>query len=191
MIREEWLLEAKTKLEDEFFNRRTRKLPPVAVSCGIPKGSGNAIGQCWDSKVASDGTTQIFICPSIDEPFQVLGTLLHELCHASVGVRYGHGPEFGRIARAVGLKGKLTQTVVENDSPTGIFLTKLQESLGVYPHKALNKRKDKKKSQGPKRVKLISPKHNDYEISIVQDLLTQGLPVDPWGDTMKLKINNG
>jgi len=113
--------------------------------------------------------------------------LLHELCHASVGVRYGHGPEFGRIARAVGLKGKLTQTVVENDSPTGIFLTKIQESLGVYPHKALNKRKDKKKGQRPKRIKLISPKHNDYEISIVQDLLTQGLPVDPWGNTMELK----
>jgi len=187
MIREEWLLEAKTRLENEFFNRRTRKLPPVAVSCGIPKGSSNAIGQCWDAKVASDGTTQIFICPSIDDPFQVLGTLLHELCHASVGVRYGHGPEFGRIARAVGLKGKLTQTVVENDSPTGIFLTKIQESLGVYPHKALNKRKDKKKGQGPKRVKLVSPHHNNYEISIVQDLLTQGLPVDPWGDTMELK----
>jgi hypothetical protein len=187
MTREEWLLAAKTKLETEFFNRRTRKLPPVAVSCGIPKGSSNAIGQCWDSKVASDGTTQIFICPSIDQPFQVLGVLLHELCHASVGVRYGHGPEFGRIARAVGLKGKLTQTTVDKDSETGVFLTKLQESLGVYPHKALNKQKEKKKGQRPKRVKLISPKHSDYEISILQELLTKGLPIDPWGDTMELK----
>lgn len=187
MLREEWLLEAKTRLESEFFSRKIRRLPPVAVSCGIPKGSSSAIGQCWDAKVASDGTSQIFICPSIDEPFQVLGVLLHELCHASVGVRYGHGPEFGRIARAVGLKGKLTQTVVEKDSSTGIFLTKIQEALGMYPHKSLNKLKTKKKGQRPKKIKLVSPDHQDYEITILQELLYQGLPVDPWGETMELK----
>tara|TARA_Y100000361_G_scaffold36089_1_gene30539 strand:- start:2720 stop:3286 length:567 start_codon:yes stop_codon:yes gene_type:complete len=186
MTREEWLLKATKALESQFFNRRTTKLPAVAVSCGIPKGSSNAIGQCWDSKVASDGTTQIFICPSIDDTFQVLGVLLHELCHAAVGVRYGHGPEFGRVARAVGLKGKLTATVVEPESDTGKYLLTIQESLGLYPHKSINKRADKKKGQRPKRVKLCSPKHPSYEITILEELLTKGLPVDPWGDTMEL-----
>ena len=186
MNREKWLNEAVKSLENQFFNKKTKKLPKIAVSVGIPKGSSSAIGQCWDHKVSKDGTTNIFVCPSIDDNFTVLSTLLHELCHAVIGVRYGHGPEFGRIARSVGLEGKLTSTTVSQDSSTGIYLTELSEQLGIYPHKAMNKATQKNKKPS-NRVTLISSENESYKITIQKDLLQLGLPTDPWGEEMLLK----
>jgi len=188
MNRETWLLEATDLLSSSFFDRPTLKLPSkLAVSCGIPKGKSAAIGQCWDPKVASDGTTHIFICPSLDEPFTVLSTLLHELCHAVVGVHNGHNAEFGRIARAVGLKGKLTSTHVDRESESGETLIDIAEKLGTYPHKAINKNTNKKKKQPTdKKVKLVSIKDDEYNLTISEAVLSKGYPTDPWGETMEL-----
>lgn len=186
MNREQWLSEAVRYLEEKFFNKKTKKLPKIAVSVGIPKGSSSAIGQCWDHKLSKDGTTNIFVCPSIDDNYMVLSTLLHELCHAVIGVRYGHGPEFGRIARSVGLEGKLTSTTVSKDSETGLYLSDIASSLGNYPHKAMNKATQKNKKPS-NRVTLISPENESYKITIQKDLLQLGLPTDPWGEEMLLK----
>lgn len=186
--REQWLIEASKELEKHFFFKATKSLPSkLAVSCGIPKGPATAIGQCWDPKVSSDGTTHIFVCPSLDDPYKVLETLLHELCHAVIGTSYGHGKEFGRIARSVGLEGKLTSTKVTPESKTGKLITSIQEALGDYPHKALNKRPTKKIATQPKRVTLVSPRDEEYKVSIKAALLSEGHPLDPWGNSMEIK----
>lgn len=186
--REDWLSEAVKLLEDKFFYKKTRKLPKLSVSVGIPKGHSAAIGQCWDHKLSKDGTTNIFVCPSIDDNFVVLSTLLHELCHAVIGVRHGHGPEFGRIARSVGLEGKLTATTVSTESETGTWLLEMSDQLGIYPHKALNKRSNKDKDKAMSgSVLLISAEDENYKFRIKKDLLPLGLPTDPWGNKMQIK----
>lgn len=193
MTREEWLVEATKKLEGRYFNQAPRLIPKkLAVSCGIPKGPNNAIGQCWDPRVSKDGTTHIFICPSLDNPFEILATLLHELVHACVGLAEGHSGEFARLARRVGLKGKLTATFVDKDSETGHFFQEIITQLGDYPHRAMVKTKQKKKPT-EKYVRIVSVNDTDYSFSIKQSLFeNQGPPKDPWGDLMveKGKLQN-
>jgi len=192
MTREQWLLATTKKLEERYFSRSPRILPKkLAVSCGIPKGSNRAIGQCWDPRVSKDGTTHIFICPSLDDPFEILSTLLHELVHACVGLAEGHGGEFARVARKVGLKGKLTATFVEPGSDTGNFFQEIVKEVGEYPHKGMLKTGTKKKKEKEKYVRLVSLTEEGYTFSIKEMLLENGYPKDPWGREMvELKGKN-
>jgi hypothetical protein len=88
--------------------------------------------------MCTDGIAQIFISPRLANSLEVLGTLLHELIHASFGEqasRIGHRKEFSQAARKVGLAGPPTATVV---GPQLVPL--LQEYLarvGPYPHAAI------------------------------------------------------
>lgn len=185
MNREAWLTEATSQVQRLIFNKPAYALPrKLAVSVGIPAGSVRAIGQCWDPRVSTDGTTHVFICPSLDKPIEVLGTLVHELVHAVVGVQEGHKGEFIRMARAVGLRGKPTATVVEPGTQLHDRLELIFKSIGEYPHRALKKSRDKPKNR-PKRIKLISPGNSDYAVTIGEDVfIAHGVPVDPWGEPL-------
>lgn len=184
--REEWLLKAKDLMAEEFFNKPSKTLPAkLALSCGIPKGSARAIGQCWDPRVASDGTTHVFVCPSMDDPILVLGTLLHELIHACVGLREGHGGQFARMARDVGLRGKLTATTVEEGTRLHSVLMEMVSQLGPYPHRAMNKMGSAKRKKPRSTTRLYSPEDGDYSLTIKLSLLEEhGPPKDPWGNEM-------
>lgn len=186
LTREEWLNAATRLLAEKYFTKPSQTLPAkLAVSCGIPAGSLRAIGQCWDPQVSSDGTTHIFICPSIDHPHMVLATLLHELVHAVIGVEEKHNKHFKRLARKVGLEGKLTATFVDPSSETGYYLKTISEQLGEYPHKALDKVRPKKENPERKRITLISEKDPRYTLSIKAILVEEfGPPKDPWGREM-------
>ena len=187
MNRETWLLAATRLLETEYFNKPSKALPKkLAVSCGIPKGSSRAIGQCWDPRIASDGTTHIFICPSLENPIEILGTLLHELIHACVGLQERHGGHFATMARKIGLQGKLTATYVEKETDLYKKLEEMLVILGDYPHKAMHKNKRVAlKPQRPKRIKLVSPDSPEYTVTISSEVYeAMGSPKDPWGGVM-------
>jgi hypothetical protein len=186
--REEWLVSAIDLMKKEFFNKPNRALPKVAVSCGIPKGSSKAIGQCWDPIASTDGTTHIFVCPSQECPITVLGILLHELIHACVGIPEGHTGQFASMARQVGLKGKLTATFVEKNSTLFDQLHKMVSHLGEYPHKAMKKSVSSKKKRvvRKKYAKLVSTQDPDYFVKIEVSLLEIGIPKDPWGNELEL-----
>ena len=49
----------------------------------------------------------IFISPSLDDPVEVLDTLVHELAHAVDDCEHKHGKEFAEIAKLVGLEGDM------------------------------------------------------------------------------------
>lgn len=188
--REEWLNEAARLLKEKVFNKPNRRVPQkVAISCGVPKGSSAAVGQCWDATMTKDGTSHVFVCPSQEEPRKVVEILTHELVHTSVGVPQGHGKEFGRVARAVGLEGKLTATKVTERSPLYPTIGNIVEKLGPYPHRALNKNgRLKQRDPPPKRVKLISPYDDEFSFFLQESLLEEfGLPKDPWGNEMVVK----
>ena len=116
MNREEWLTELGVRYCLPLIGQHV-PLPVLQfrVSCGFPKGRGGRgavrIGECHPPVSSSDNTVEIFISPTIDEPVLVSATLLHELVHFAVGNQCGHKGEFRRVAKAVGLEGKMTSTV--------------------------------------------------------------------------------
>lgn len=138
--REAWLQAAASFLLDYLVEH---DLPRVAVrvSCGWPVRGGVArrrtvIGQCFPPALCADGTPQIFISPRLSESLEVLGTLLHELLHASVGCQHGHRKPFSQAARLVGLAGPPTATVV-GDALRPVLLGYV-ERVGTYPHAAIS-----------------------------------------------------
>ena len=140
VLREAWLESAVSFLNDHMEKNDLARVS-VRVSCGWPlrggAGSGQkvVIGQCFDGLAASDGKPQIFISPRIENSIEVLGTLLHELIHASVGCGHGHKKPFSQAAKKVGLEGPPTATVVS----LGLvpLLQSFIDTAGPYPHAAL------------------------------------------------------
>ena len=134
--RENWLAHTARLLASEYAALGA-PITHYRVSCGFPSvgESRRVIGECWNESCSSDGMNEIFINPSQSDSLQVAAILAHELCHAAVGIAAGHGPVFGKLARAIGLEGHLTATV-----PGEAFKTKVSSiiaEIGEYPHGAL------------------------------------------------------
>jgi len=137
----EWWLEQASRFLIAHMAQHGLAAPSVRVSCGWPSRGGVGsravvIGQCFSPQVCADGRSHIFISPRIAESMTVLGTLLHELIHASVGCQHGHGKVFSQAARRVGLVGPPTATTV-GDSLRPL-LTSYIERAGAYPHAAIH-----------------------------------------------------
>lgn len=139
VYREAWLHTAAGFLLDYLVQHGLPRVE-VRVSCGWPVRGGigrrqTVIGQCFPPQVCADGRTQIFISPRLADPVEVLGTLLHELIHASVGCEHGHSAVFSQAARRVGLAGPPTATVV-SDALRPMLLAYVAQ-VGSYPHAAI------------------------------------------------------
>lgn len=183
MTREEWLLTAAHRLGE----LHSLPLPLLRVSCGFPSrkatGKLRAIGECWPIERTRDGVVQIFISPLLDDPAAssgVLATLLHELCHAADGCRSGHRGNFGVLARACGLEGKLTATHAGAELLER--LNALTLSLGPYPHAAVDPISIRK--QTTRLCKVVCPGCG-YTARITRKWLEVGLPTCPCGSLMR------
>lgn len=131
--REEWLQEAVILLKSQLFDPREYHLPPVIrVSCGLCP--GKAVGLMVDPDCVGDGSVAIFIDARLMDSVELLGTLLHELCHASVGIECRHKGPFVKIIRDLGLEGKPTATTVLPETELHATLTGIALTLGEYPH---------------------------------------------------------
>jgi hypothetical protein len=136
--REAWLQRGAQLLASTVFTAAGISVPPVKTSCSWP-GGGSArkrIGECWSRSASEAGINEIFISPNIADAVQALDILAHELVHASDDCASGHGAEFTRRARAIGLEGKPTATVA--GAALRAELTKIADALGPYPHAKLN-----------------------------------------------------
>lgn len=153
--REQWL-NAAVALMTPLFKRKDYKVPPVRVSCGWPSKAPlsktkRRIGECWATEASSDGVSEIFISPYLDNLDEILGTLVHEVVHAVVGVAEKHNKVFGKCARAVGLEGKLTAT---NSGPELLEIQKeWAKELGKYPHAKLDLSMSPVKKQSTRMIK--------------------------------------
>jgi len=166
--REHWLELAVLKLRP-LFAEIDVELPNVRVSVGWPSRGGvgakkKVIGQCWKTTVAGDNVSQIFISPVLGtaneaDAIQLLGVLAHELIHAADDCESGHKGAFGKMARALGLAGKLTATVVDPDSELYRQLAVILDDLGPLPHAALNpfEMEKQRPKQGTRMLKLTCP----------------------------------
>lgn len=188
--REAWLEEAVRKLEPLFIDV---ELPDVRVSVGWPSRGGTSqkkkvIGQCWKGVVSTDGKQQLFISPVLgDDVVQVLGVLLHELIHAWDDCESGHKGAFAKMARKLGLAGKLTATVVEEGSDLYAALEEIANQLGDYPHSTINfaEMEKQRKPQGTRMLKVVCPE-DEYTIRTTQKWIDMGLPTCPCGTEMEL-----
>ncbi len=174
--REHWLQNAVDMVEPIFKNKGY-KIPRIQVSCGFPS-TGNKskhVGQCWGRSSTSDGVNQLFISPILDEPVQVLDTLVHELVHAIDDCIHHHGPEFKKIATDVGLQGPM------REASAGPWLKEhligIAKQLGKYPHSKINLAHSSSKKTGPRpRAKC---KKCGYEVTPLKKWLHMGPPLCP------------
>jgi len=183
--RETWLEAAIKKLNAKYFRANGYELPKrLQVSCGFAKGSHKAIGQCWSPVMSANMTTQMFICPSIDDAVETVAILLHEMIHASVGTKAGHRGPFRKLALEFGLAGPMKATFAEVGSKLHVELSKIVESLGAYPHAKL--RKDPNAKKNPYIwLRFVSITEKTYTITLSEkNAKEHGIPVDPWGDEM-------
>lgn len=137
ITREQWLENA-VHASRYWFKAAGYELPTVKVSCSWP-GGGSArkrIGECWPKARSAAGINEIFISPVVEDAVDVLDILFHELCHAIDDCKSGHGKAFGKIARQIGLEGKLTATHAGPDLK--VHLQALAAQLGPYPHAKLD-----------------------------------------------------
>lgn len=139
MNREEWLSRAVEKLTPLV---PLDEMPPVRVSVGwASRSPAKSIGECW-ALGGTDGVPQIFISPllsatvaSLGNPNGVLETLLHEMIHAALPPKTGHGPKFKKACNECGLLPPYTATTA---SPELVdTLTRIAAELGPYPHAEL------------------------------------------------------
>lgn len=182
MTREQWLNAAVRKLRP-LFRRAGVELPKdIAVSCGFPGGGSprKRIGECWSSKVGG-GVSQVFVSPTQDKPLVILTVLTHELVHALDDCASGHGGAFARVAKAVGLEGKMTQ------SNAGKALTaelkEIASKLGPYPHKAI-KLGENVKTQSTRMLKLQAACCG-YTVRTTAKWIDEGFPSCPCGTEME------
>lgn len=137
----------------EHFNGAGYSVPSaIRLTCGWPHKGGvgqkkRRIGECWDSKASTDDHFQIFISPTLDDLTIVVGTLIHEVVHAVVGLHAGHKKPFSDCAKAVGLTPKWTATGQTDELKATI--KQWTEQIGPYPHGALRaSAMDEKKEKG-------------------------------------------
>lgn len=148
--KEVWLSEALDQFVRPHFKAAGYDVPTrVRLSTGWPSRGALAkrkrtIGQAWSIDSSSDGVAEIIISLWLDDPIKVLGVLIHEAIHVTVGNAAGHGKPFVDCMKAVGLTGKPTSTG-ESDELVA-ELKKWVKVLGPYPHAKLDGSNQKKQS---------------------------------------------
>lgn len=186
LTREQWLNEAVTQIALEVFAPHDIDVPKIRVSVGWPSRGGTGttkrvIGQCWKGMVAKDGVHQIFISPVLDDLMQILETLVHEMVHAIDDCESGHKGAFAKMARKVGLEGKMTAT--HAGGSLALNLAIIAEQLGDFDHSGLVPNPAEKK-QSTRMLKLEAACCG-YIVRTTQKWIDQGLPSCPCGTVME------
>jgi hypothetical protein len=151
--REAWLHGLISAMRPIFAEHGVEIPANIRVSCGFPSqrslnGVRNQrIGECWADTDSKDGSFEIFISPTLADAMRVAGATAHELIHATVGLTAGHKGPFKRLALAIGLAGKMSET--QEGEAFKRALEPILEGLGPYPHAELDARKRARLNGGP------------------------------------------
>lgn len=174
--REEWLVAAAEALAPIFAEAGV-DLPPMRVSTGWPGGrgkKGNVIGQAWAAGAAEDGVAQVFVSPVLVESARVLDVLAHEIVHVADGNLSGHKGNFAKVAKAIGLEGKMTATVA--GEALKARLDAIVDEIGPYPHAALkvgSEGSDEPKKQGTRMLKVECAEGSGYVVRMTRTWLDE------------------
>ena len=132
-------------------------------------------GQCMSSKdeEGNHRNFEIVIVPNESNSIEVLDTLIHELCHATVGLDKGHGSIFANCAYAVGLTGKPKSTYATEELKA--TLAQWVEQAGEYPHESLQVNMRKQST----RLYKCECKKCGYKMRISRAWLNYAIPKCP------------
>lgn len=185
MTREEWLKRAVRSMRPLLRKADIKMRAKWQVSVSLAS-SRSAIGQCWYEMASASGkTANIFICPTVADPVDVLGVLLHEMIRAALPHGVHHGPKFAKACKQIGLVGKPTHA-----SPGPALkseLARLSAFLGKYPHDPMTiKTGGKQGAKGGYWPVFCSEADPRYRVQISARALAEyGPPVCPiTGDPM-------
>ncbi len=163
--RESWLEAAIQEIDQEIFTPQGFKLPEkLKVAVGFPPRArgGKTMGVCIAPEASANGSTEIFINPTIGDASMAVKVLIHEMVHAVVGVKAGHGPVFKRAAMKIGLVGP-AKTCLHGTAICIYITDTLLGLLGDYPHSAIDLNAGQKK-QTTRMIKLIDPENPGYSV---------------------------
>jgi len=131
--RQQWLERAVEALRNKFIGAGYAIPDKVRVSIGWPKraASCGAIGECWATEASSDRHAELFISPQLTDAARIVDVLAHELDHARVGTKAGHGKAFKQCALAIGLVGPMRATTAGPEFSA--WAEALFKRIGPYP----------------------------------------------------------
>ena len=180
--REAWLTAVAERMRP-WFEELGHDLPKVRMAIGFTSQGkrGKAIGQCWHGKASDDGTCEIFIVPTIDDPMRIADILAHELCHTALGPGIMHGPPFKKLANAIGLEGSFGRGCRASVA-TKAFTRRMRPILakvGPLPHAKLNAKVSTTKKQSTRMIKCTC-KRCGYTVRTTRKWLSEaGTPYCP------------
>lgn len=146
--REHWLKIAASIITDEVITPVINiPAPAIRYSLTAPKTGhkkGTILGECWNRAASADDHNEIFITSNLDDSLRILDVLLHEMIHAYDNNQHGHGPEFQRLCKMVGLQGgnngrskeSFTSTIASPELADD--LQDIIDTIGPIPHAAMN-----------------------------------------------------
>ncbi len=159
--REGWLIEAAEFILDDIIRPQMAddwQPPfPFRVSVGYPprtRVNTKTVACCIKAEASADQHNEIFVSPSLNDSLAMLEALAHEMVHYSDNCESGHQNHFARVARRIGLEGKLTATKAGpklTDQLNGII-----KILGPIPHAKIDLGKATKK-QSTRMLKVACP----------------------------------
>ena len=157
---------------------------------GWPKGShgrDRTLGQCWSALASKDGHFEIFLTPLLGtkDTMSIIGTLAHELVHATVGTEAGHKGPFKWCAVAIGLTGKMTATT---EGPLfRAWAEPLIARIGDFPAGALMDAPPGYKPQNTRMIKCTCPDCG-YVARTTRKWLTEKGPLTCTSDQVLLEV---
>ncbi len=185
--REAWLASAVELLRPRFSEIGANLPEKVRVGVGFTsKGmrakGANAIGQCWYPEAVGDGAHELIVVPTITEATRALDVLAHELIHVAAGPEAKHGPEFKRLAVAIGLEGKMTATVA---GPEFLMIAHgIVVELGEYPNQGITLQAHSAHPKQSTRMLKVECPDCGYTVRTTRKWLELGTPTCVCGSAM-------
>ena len=131
--REDWIRQMIRAVTPIFTEAGARVPPRIGCICAVfdwERRPSWLAGQCIPVHMGN-GIPYVLISPSQSDPLEVSSTIVHELVHACLDCRGGHGEPFQELAAKVGLVAPWTY------APAGEVLKRrlsaLVECAGRYP----------------------------------------------------------
>lgn len=182
--RHAWLETAKGWCERAIVKAGYTVPANTRISIGFAgRAPKKTLGFCFHAAASSDGAREVFIGPHIQDPVEIVGVILHELIHASLPDGEGHGKNFGKAARALGLDGKLTATHPSDDLRAAIETKFLRAN--PYPAGTIDLGLSGLKKQTTRLLK-VQCKECGYTVRTTARWLAEGVPSCPQGDEMDI-----
>lgn len=149
IIRHNWVEAAVVEFRRHFWTCGYQVPDNIRVSIGFTKAAPGkhkkALGQCVDRSMSKDDHFELFISPEVGSTgnlevdkaatINILETIAHELCHATVGNQHGHQGAFIDCAAAVGFERPWRYTPAGEKMLS--MINQILDNQGLFPAGAI------------------------------------------------------